>query len=143
MVVFLQDFGADMVQGGHNGIELIDIFFALSNVKLVREIVQDNIRQLEAMNEISKGQNEGLKNMIMQKQRMLHGSLSDVEKMLQSIIEVNTAPSAKMAGSKNLQLNTDQSQALVGAIVFAINHMSKFVPGADMANSGGLPQSMI
>ncbi len=138
----MQDFGADMVQGGHDGIELIDVIFAFSNVKLVREIVQDNIRQLEEMNEISKGQNEGLKNMIMQKQRMLHGSLSEVEKTLESIIDMNITPQAKMTGLKNLKLNTDQSQALVGAIVFAINHMSKFVPGADMG-SGGLPQSII
>ena len=138
----MQDFGSEMGPGGHNGIELIDVIFAFSNVKLVRELVQDNIRQLEGMNDISKGQNEGLKEMIMQKQRMLHESLSEVEKTLESIIDVNIAPQAKLTGMKNLRLNTDQSQALVGAIVFAINHISKFVPGADMGSSS-LPQSII
>jgi len=124
------------------GIELIDIIFAFSNVKLVRELVQDNIRQLEEMNSISKGQNEGIKQMIMAKQKVLYDNLSEVEKTLESVIDVNIKPQAQVPVAGNVQLNTDQSKALVGAIVFAINHMVKFIPGANMGGTG-LPESIV
>jgi hypothetical protein len=133
----------DMVPGpAQGGIELIDIIFAFSNVKLVRELVQDNIRQLEEMNSISKGQNEGIKQMIMAKQKVLYDNLSEVEKTLESVIDVNIKPQAPVPIAGNVQLNTDQSKALVGAIVFAINHMVKFIPGANMGGSG-LPESIV
>jgi len=135
----LHDIGEGIVPGGRNKVEIIDVIFAFSNVKLVREIVQDNIKQLNEMNEVGKGQTEGLKNAIMQKQMGLYTSLSDVEKILEGIID-NITPQARIVGSRDIQLDPGQSQALAGAILFAINHMIKFIPGADLGN--GLPQSM-
>ncbi len=135
----LQDVSA-AVPGGHDGIELIDIVFVFSNVKLVRELVQDQIRQIEAMGDVSKGQTEGLREMILEKQKTLYISLSEVEKLLENIIDASITPQARTAGMRNIQLNTEQSKAMVGAIVFAINHMAKFVPGAQMG--GGLPESL-
>jgi hypothetical protein len=137
----LQDVGA-AIQGGHPGIELIDIVFAYSNVKLVRELVGDQIRQLEEAGP-GKGQAEGLKNMIMTKQKSLHSSLAEVEKMLEEIIDANTTMGAQRMSMRNVQMNPQQSQAMVGAIVFAINHMAKFVPGANQGGNSGLPESMI
>lgn len=137
----MQDVGA-AIQGGNDGIELIDVIFAFSNVKLVRELVQDHIRQLEEMGDVSKGQTVGLGKMILEKQRALYANLSDVEKLLENIIDVNITPEARAAGMRSIQLNAEQSQAMIGAIVFAINHMAKFVPGANMGGSG-LPESMI
>jgi hypothetical protein len=143
----LQDIGAGF-QGRRGGIELIDIVFAFSNVKLVRGLVLDNIRQLETMDAIAKGQNEGLKAMIMQKQKTMYSNLSDVENVLGTIIDANVAQRAAPAdrpgpvGLRTVQLNEEQSQAFVSAIVFAIHHMAKFIPGTDMGNSG-LPQSVI
>ena len=138
----LQDMGVVPIPGGEGRVELIDIIFAFSNVKLVRELVQDNIRQLEEMDMISKGQNEGLKQMIMQKQKMLYENLSKVEKTLETVIDVNITPQARAAGARNVQLDPAQSKALAGAIVFAINHMVKFIPGANMGPSG-LPESIV
>jgi hypothetical protein len=137
----MQDVDA-AIQGGHPGIELIDIVFAFSNVKLVRELVEDQIRQIEEMDGASKGQAEGLRNMIMSKQKTLHANLIEVEKMLEDAIDVNTAMGARMAGMRNIQMNSEQSQAMISAIVFAINHMAKFVPGSSPRGSG-LPESMI
>ncbi|HTY89759.1 MAG TPA: hypothetical protein VMC84_01140 [Methanocella sp.] len=126
------------IQGGHDGVELIDIVFVYSNVRLVRELVQDHIRQLEEMADVSKGQTEGLRGMILEKQKTMYESLSEVEKLLESIIDASITPQARTAGMRNIQLNAGQSQAMVGAIVFAINHMAKFVPQNNF--SGGLPE---
>jgi hypothetical protein len=63
-------------------IELIDVVFALSNVRLVKEIVQDNLRQLDQLNAVGKGQTEGLKSMILQKQQQALKDLNGVEKVL-------------------------------------------------------------
>jgi hypothetical protein len=135
----MQDVDA-AIQGGHPGIELIDIVFAFSNVKLVRELVQDQIRQLEEMG-VNKGQVEGLRGMILAKQKSLYANLTEVEKLLEDLIDVNASNGARMAGMRNIQLNAEQSQAMVSAIAFAISHMSKFIPGSDMRSSG-LPESM-
>jgi uncharacterized membrane protein YdfJ with MMPL/SSD domain len=137
----MQDVDA-AIQGGHPGIELIDVIFAYSNVKLVRELVQDQIKQLEEMDGVSKGQAEGLKGMIMAKQKALHANLSEVEKLLEDLIDVNSTREARMAGMRNIQMNAEQSQALVSAVVFAINHMAKFIPGSNTGGSG-LPESMV
>lgn len=136
----MQDVSA-AIQGGHDNIELIDVVFAFSNVKLVRELVQDHIRQLEEMDTVSKGQTEGMREMIMTKQKSLYASLSEVEALLESIIDASITPQARSAGVKNIQLNSEQSRAMVGAIVFAINHMAKFLPGAGIG--GGLPESIL
>jgi hypothetical protein len=135
----LQDVGA-AIQGGHDGIELIDVVFVFSNVKLVRELVQDHIRQLEEMGSVSKGQTEGMREMIIAKQKTLYASLSEVEELLERIIDVSITPQARSEGMKNIQLNSEQSRAMIGAIVFAINHMTKFVPGAGIGS--GLPESI-
>ncbi len=137
----MQDIDA-AIQGGQPGIELIDVVFAYSNVKLVRELVQDQIKQMDEMDRFSKGQAEGLKGMIMSKQKMLLANLSEVEKMLEDLLDVNANVGARRAGMRNIQLSSEQSRAMIGAIVFAINHMAKFVPGSNMG-SGGLPESMI
>jgi hypothetical protein len=148
LVLIMQDVDA-AIQGGHPGIELIDIVFAFSNVKLVRELVEDQIRQIDEMGGASKGgggaskgQSEGLKDMIMAKQKTLRANLLEVEKMLEDVIDVNTTVGARMAGMRNIQMNSEQSQAMISAIVFAINHMAKFIPGSNMGGSG-LPESMI
>ncbi len=136
----MQDVGA-AIQGGHDGVELIDVVFVFSNVKLVRELVQDHIRQLEEMGDVSKGQTEGMREMIMAKQKSLHASLSEVEELLERITDVSVTPQARAAGLSNIQLNSEQSRAMIGAIVFAINHMAKFVPGGGIG--GGLPESIL
>jgi hypothetical protein len=139
-VILMQDVSA-AVQGSHNGIELIDVVFAFSNVRLVRELVQDHIRQLEAYGDIGKGQTEGLRGMMIAKQKALFNSLSEVEKMLEGIIDTNISPQPRMAVMSNIQLSPEQSQAMVSAIVFAIAHISKFVPNA--GTGSGLPESII
>lgn len=135
----MQDVGT-AIQGGHDGIELIDVVFVFSNVKLVRELVQDHIRQLEGLGDVSKGQTEGMREMIIGKQKSLYMSLSEVEKLLENIIDVSITPQARTAGMRNIQMNAEQSQAMAGAIVFAINHMAKFVPDTNIG--GGLPGSI-
>lgn len=135
----MQDVSA-AIQGGHDGIELIDVVFVFSNVKLVRELVQDHIRQLEDLGDVSKGQTEGMREMIIAKQKSLYLSLSEVEKLLENIIDASITPQARSEGMHNIQLNSEQSRAMVGAIVFAINHMSKFVPGSGIG--AGLPESI-
>jgi hypothetical protein len=135
----MQDIG---IQGGRPAIELIDIIFVFSNVKLVRELVGDQIRQLEEMDGTSKGQAEGLKGMIMSKQKELHANLLEVEKMLGDAIDVNVASGPRTAGMHNIEMNARQSQAMISAIVFAISHMAKFIPGSGIMG-GGLPESII
>jgi hypothetical protein len=135
----MQDIG---IQGGHPAIELIDIIFAFSNVKLVRELVGDQIRQLEEMEGTSKGQAEGIKGMIMSKQKELHANLLEVEKMLGDVIDVNVTSGPRTAGMHNIEMNAGQSQAMISAIVFAISHMAKFVPGSS-PGSIGPQESMI
>jgi hypothetical protein len=137
----VQDIGAGIPQGGRSGIELIDIVFAFSNIRLVRELVEDNLKQLETA-DVSKGQTEGLKTMIVEKQRSLLKDLGDVENTLESIINAHTTPGVDIRGMRNVQLNPDQSKAFVSAIVFSINHMAKFIPAAT-GGGGGLPESMI
>ena len=138
----MQDIAAS-IQGGHNGIEIIDVVFAFSNVKLVRELVEDNLKQLEAA-DVSKGQTEGLKEMIIQKQRSMLKDLGSVESTLQSIINAHTAPGINVREMGKVQLNPDQTKAFVSAIVFSINHMAKFIPSAAVGGgSTGMPESMI
>lgn len=138
----MQDIEAG-IQGGHNGIEIIDVVFAFSNVRLVRELVEDNLKQLEAA-DVSKGQTEGLKEMIVQKQRSMLKDLGSVESMLESIINTHMGPGINIREMGNVKLNPEQSKAFVSAIVFSINHMAKFIPAAT-AGGGvpGLPESMI
>ena len=138
----MQDIEAG-IQGGHNGIEIIDIVFAFSNVRLVRELVEDNLKQLEAA-DVSKGQTEGLKDMIIQKQRSMLKDLGSVEAMLESVINTHTSPGLNVRELGKVQLNPEQSRAFVSAIVFSINHMAKFIPAAAVGGgSTGLPESMI
>lgn len=137
----MQDIGAGIPQGGHNGIELIDIVFAFSNVKLVRELVEDNLKQLEAA-DVSKGQTEGMKALIVQKQRNMLQNLSDVETTLESIIDAHTTPGVDVREMRHVKLNPDQSKAFMSAIVFSISHMTKFIQGPP-AGSSGLPESML
>jgi hypothetical protein len=137
----VQDIGASIPQGGRGGIELIDIVFAFSNIRLVRELVEDNLKQLE-MADVSKGQTEGLKAMIVEKQRSLLKDLGDVENTLESIIDAHTTPGIDVREMRRVQLNPDQSKAFVSAIVFSISHMAKFIPAATGGGTG-LPESMI
>lgn len=137
-VAFLQDVGPAIPAV----IELIDVVFVFSNVKLVRELVQDHIRQLEELARVSKGQTEGLREKILEKQRALHADLSEVEALLEGIIDVSATPEARASRMHSIRLNGGQSKAMLGAIVFAINHMAKFVPGA-ITGDIGLPESMI
>ena len=138
----MQDIAAGM-QGGHNGIEIIDIVFAFSNVKLVRELVEDNLKQIEAA-DVSKGQTEGLKEMIVQKQRSMLKDLGSVESTLESIINTHTAPEINVREMGKVKLNPEQTRAFVSAIVFSINHMAKFIPAAAIGGGNtGLPESMI
>lgn len=132
-----------MQLGRNNGIEIIDIVFAFSNVRLVRELVEDNLKQLEAA-DVSKGQTEGLKDMIVQKQRSMLKDLGSVESTLESIINTHMGPGINVRETGKVMLNPEQSKAFVSAIVFSINHMAKFIPSAAAGGGGsGLPESMI
>lgn len=132
-------FGRDPDKG--NTIELIDMIFALSNVRLVKEIVQNNIAQIEQLGGISKGQTEGLRSMIMQKQRALFADLTGVETHLQDIVNVSSLSGVEKVKALNkISFTPEQSRALITAVSFAINHMAKFVPGYI---GSGLPESMI
>jgi hypothetical protein len=126
--------------GMHTGIELIDVIFAFSNVKLVKGLVMDHIRQIEAMDALGKGQTEGLKQMILAKQKTFHANLSAVERTLEGIIDANAAPQARTVGIQDIDLNTEQVQAMVNALLFAMGHMARFVP--EMSASG-LPGTII
>ena len=137
----MQDIGAGMPQGGRRGIELIDILFAFSNIRLVREIIEDNIKQLQTA-DISKGQTEGLKNMILQKQETLLKDLGNVENLLGTIINNYMSPGVNVRSMGEVNLNPNESRAFVSAVLFSINHMAKFVPTAGGGGTG-LPESMI
>lgn len=108
-------------------IELIDVVFALSNIRLVKEIVQDNLKQLADLDKMGKGQTEGIKMMIVQKQEQAYRDLDNVEKTLNRIVEESMAQ-AGQAGQRDVSLNPEQSRALIGALSFAIGHLMKFMP---------------
>jgi hypothetical protein len=116
-------------------IELIDVVFALSNIRLVKEIVQDNLKQLSDLDRVGKGQTEGIKMMIVQKQQQAYRDLDNVEKTLNRIVEDSMAQ-AGHAGQSDVSLGPEQSRALIGALSFAIGHLMKFMPqpgaGAEM-----------
>jgi hypothetical protein len=116
-------------------IELIDVVFALSNIRLVKEIVQDNLKQLSDLDRVGKGQTEGIKMMIVQKQEQAYRDLDNVEKTLNRIVEDSMAQ-AGQAGQRDVSLGPEQSRALIGALSFAIGHLMKFMPqpgaGAEM-----------
>jgi hypothetical protein len=116
-------------------IELIDVVFALSNIRLVKEIVQDNLKQLSDLDKVGKGQTEGIKMMIVQKQEQAYRDLDNVEKTLSRIVDDSMAQ-AGQAGQRDVSLGPEQSRALIGALSFAIGHLMKFMPqpgaGAEM-----------
>jgi hypothetical protein len=121
-------------------IELIDIVFALSNVKLVKEIVQDNLRQLEELKAIGKGQTEGLKAMIVQKQTQALSDLNGVEKVLNGIVEQSLNPQ-KAQIQRDVSLGPEHSKALIYALTFAISHLMKFMP--QQGAGGQMPGTII
>ena len=119
-------------------IEMIDIVFALSNVKLVREIVQDNLQQTEQLADIGKGQTEGLRAMILQKQRQALDDLTGVEGVLTGIVDEALKPHPTGA-NRDISLNSAHSKALIYALTFAIGHLMKFIP----QQGGQVPGTMI
>lgn len=122
--------GPDIPMGGSPAsapIELIDVVFALSNIRLVKEIVQDNLRQLSELDKMGKGQTEGLKMMIVQKQEQAFKDLDGVEKTLDRIVEESIAQ-AGGAAQRDVSLGPEQSRALITALSFAIAHLMKFMP---------------
>lgn len=125
--------GPDMPTGGAPAsapIELIDVVFALSNIRLVKEIVQDNLRQLSELDRVGKGQTEGLKAMIVQKQEQALRDLANVETTLNRIVEDSIAKTTQsaMTPQRDVSLGPEQSRALIGALSFAISHLMKFMP---------------
>jgi hypothetical protein len=135
--------GPDMPTGGAPAsapIELIDVVFALSNIRLVKEIVQDNLRQLSELDRMGKGQTEGLKAMIFQKQEMALKDLANVETTLNRIVEDSIAQSSGQAPHRDVSLGPEQSRALISALSFAISHLMKFMP---QPAGGELPGTMI
>lgn len=108
-------------------IELIDVIFALSNIRLVKEIVEDNLRQLSKLDRAGKGQTEGLKAMIAQKQEQALKDLINVEATLNRIVE-DSITHAGTAYRQDVSLGPEQSRALIGALSFAISHLMKFMP---------------
>lgn len=125
--------GPDIPAGGAPAsapIELIDVVFALSNIRLVKEIVQDNLRQLSELDRVGKGQTEGLKAMIVQKQEQALKDLVNVETTLNHIVEdsLSQAGQPTMAPQRDVSLGPEQSRALIGALSFAISHLMKFMP---------------
>ena len=111
-------------------VELIDIIFALSNISLVREIVQDNLIQIEELSKVSKGQTEGLRSLMLEKQKQVFTDLIDIEVLLKGILNENVASADHRPSHRNFNLNTQQSKALIYALSFAINHLIKFIPGS-------------
>ena len=122
--------GADNRNRTTAPVELIDIIFALSNISLVREIVQDNLVQIEALGKVSKGQTEGLRSIILEKQKQVFTDLMDIEQILKGILNENAVSAQRHQSHRNFNLNTQQSKALIYALSFAINHLMKFIPGA-------------
>lgn len=117
-------------------IEMIDIIFAISNVKLVREIVTDNLRRLEDVGSISKGQTEGLRHMIIDRQNKVHSDLADVEAVLTDIMKRSVEAEPGVI-SRNEALNPAQSSALIYALSFAVSHLMKFIPSPHGINEPG------
>ena len=124
-------------------IELIDVVFALSNIRLVKEIVQGNLRQLDQLDRMGmgKGQTEGLKAMIVQKQKQAYDDLEKVEQTLNTIVEESVAP-AGVKPQRDVSLGPDQSQALITALSFAISHLMKFMP-QPTGGPGEMPGTII
>jgi hypothetical protein len=100
-------------------IELIDVVFALSNIRLVKEIVQDNLKQLSDLDKVSKRQTEGIKMMIVQKQEQAYRDLDNVEKTPNRIVEDSLAQ-AGQARQRDVSLGPEQSRALIGALSLTI-----------------------
>jgi hypothetical protein len=121
-------------------IELIDVVFALSNIRLVKEIVQDNLRQLSQLDRVGKGQTEGLKAMIVQKQEQAYKDLDNVEKTLNNIVEQSVAQVGQ-GSQRDVSLGPEQSRALVGALSFAIGHLMKFMP--QQGAGGEMPGTIV
>jgi hypothetical protein len=120
-------------------IELIDVVFALSNIRLVKEIVQDNLRQLSELDRVGKGQTEGLKMMIVQKQEQALKDLDNVERTLNRIVEDSIAQSGHYPRG-DVSLGPEQSKALISALSFAISHLMKFMP---QPGSSEMPGTMV
>lgn len=134
--------GPDIPAGGIPAsapIELIDVVFALSNIRLVKEIVQDNLRQLSELDRVGKGQTEGLKMMIVQKQEQALNNLDNVERTLNRIVEESIAQ-AGHAAQRDVSLGPEQSRALIAALSFAISHLMKFMP---QPGSSEMPGTMV
>jgi hypothetical protein len=121
-------------------IEMIDVVFALSNIRLVKEIIRDNLRQLSELDKVSKGQTEGLKSMIVEKQQQAFNDLDNVEKVLSRIVEANLAQPGQ-AQQRDVSLGPEQSRALITALSFAISHLMKFMPQQG-PGSGMIPGTM-
>jgi hypothetical protein len=136
-------FGPEIPQGGSPSsapIELIDVVFALSNIRLVKEIVKDNLVQLDRLNAVGKGQTEGLKSMIVQKQQQALKDLSGVENALNGIVEASMNP--ERAGARqDVSLGPEHSRALIYALTFAISHLMKFMP--QPGTGGEIPGTII
>lgn len=111
-------------------VELIDIIFALSNISLVRGIVQENLTQIEELGKVSKGQTEGLRTMMLEKQKQVFTDLVEIEHILKGILNENVPSATHRPSRRNFNLNTQQSKALVYALSFAVNHLIKFIPGS-------------
>lgn len=124
--------GGGMAGGGSTTapVELIDIVFALSNISLVREIVQENITQLEELRRVGKGQTEGLHAMIMDKQKQVFADLTDIEQTFKVIIDQSAIPVPQRQIRRNFNLSAHQSKALIYALSFSVSHLLKFIPGA-------------
>jgi hypothetical protein len=133
--------GADSRNRTTAPVELIDIIFALSNISLVREIVQENLIQIEELSKVSKGQTEGLRLLIVEKQKQVFTDLIDIEHLLNGILNDNVAPAHHRPSHRDFNLDTQQSKALVYALSFAINHLIKFIPG--VAGGSSVPGVII
>ena len=136
--------GPELPAGGSPAsapVELIDVVFALSNIRLVKEIVQDNLRQLSELDHAGKGQTEGLKAMIVQKQQHSFQDLVGVEKTLNLIVEESIARQS-VAMQSDISLGPEQSRALVTALSFAIGHLMKFMP-RPVSGPGELPGTIV
>ena len=121
-------------------VEMIDIIFAISNIRLVREIVRDNMQQLDDLSKVGKGQTEGLRNMIMERHKQVFADLNDVELVLNNLMEKEKNSTAHIM-NRNVSLNAQQSRVLVYALSFAINHLLRFIPGSSTGVQ--LPGSII
>lgn len=142
----MNGFGPDFSHnGGPNvsvgGIEFIDVLFALTNVRVVKDLVEESLWQIEQLGDVSKGQTEGLRQMMLQKQRALLSDITSVENTLSSIVEIGRDSNIRKAGGKTYSLNPEQTKVLVESIKFAISHMAKFLQQGQSsdANPGDRP----